>query len=76
MRNMTVSEVLIAFVPMWHAIRVMHFPETDEDEYAEVLYEGGANFDDIPDEVERRIVSFITAIDSVLCIAVYKEDEQ
>ena len=74
MRNMTVSEVLVAFVPRWHAIRVMHFPETDES--AEVLYEGGANFDDIPDEVERRIVSSIIAIDSVLCIAVYKEDEQ
>ena len=24
MRNMTVSEVLVAFVPRWHAIRVMH----------------------------------------------------
>ena len=76
MNNMTVSEVLVAFVPMGHAIRVMHFPETDEDEYAEVLYEGGAYLDDIPDAVERRIVSSIIAIDSVLCIAVYKEDEQ
>lgn len=74
MRNMTVREVLVAFVPREYAIRVMHFPETDE--YAEVLYEGGANFDYIPDEVERRIVSSIIAIDSVLCIAVYKEDAQ
>lgn len=74
MNNMTVREFLKSFVSRWHAIRVMHFPETDE--YAEVLYEGGANFDDIPDEVERRIVSSIIAIDSVLCIAVYKEDEQ
>lgn len=74
MNNMTVHEFLNAFVSRRHAIRVMHFPETDE--CAEVLYEGGANFDDIPNEVERRIVSSIIAIDSVLCIAVYKEDEQ
>lgn len=71
---MTVREFIDAFVSRRHAIRVMHFPKTDE--LAEVLYEGGANFDDIPDEVERRIVSSIIAIDSVLCIAVYKEDEQ
>lgn len=74
MNNMTVHEFINAFVSRWHAIRVMHFPETDD--FAEVLYEGGANIDDIPDEVERRIVSSIVAIDSVLCIAVYKEDEQ
>ena len=74
MRNMTVSEVLGAFVPRGCAIRVMHFPETDE--YAEVLYEGGAYFEYIPDEVERRIVSSIIATDNVLCIAVYKEDER
>lgn len=74
MKNISVHEFLNAFVSRWSAIRVMHFPETDE--YAEVLYEGGANFDDIPDEVERRIVSSIIAIDSVLCIAVYKEDVQ
>ena len=74
MRNMTVSEVLVAFVPRWHAIRVMHFPETDT--YAEVLYEGAANCDDIPDDVGKRIVSSVFALDCVLCIDVYKEDEQ
>lgn len=74
MKKMSVHEFLNAFVSRWHAIRVMHFPETDE--FAEVLYEGGANFDEIPDEVEKRIVSSIIAIDSVLCIAVYKEDVQ
>lgn len=74
MRNMTVSQVLVAFVSSRHAIRVMHFPETDE--VAEVLYEGIAKLSEIPDEVGKRIVSSIIAIDSVLCIAVYKEEGQ
>ena len=72
MNNMTVSEVLDAFVPRWHIIRVMHFPETET--YAEVLYEGVAHCEDIPDDVGKRIVSSVFALDRVLCIHVYKEE--
>lgn len=74
MNNMTVREVIGTFVPRWHAIRVMHFPETET--YAEVLYEGTANCDEIPDDVGKRIVSSVFALDRVLCIDVYKEDVQ
>lgn len=74
MNNMTVQEFIKTFVSRWAAIRVMHFPETDE--YAEVVYEGSANSVDIPDDVNRRIVSSVIAADYVLCLAVYKEDEQ
>lgn len=71
---MTVKEFINFFVARWTSIRVMHFPETDAS--AEVLYEGGANSDDIPDDVERRIVSSVIAIDCILCITCLGEDER
>lgn len=74
MINMTVLEFLNAFVSRYAAIRVMHFPQTDAS--AEVLYEGFADCSNIPDDVKRRVVSSVIAIDFDLCIAVYKEDEQ
>lgn len=74
MKNMTVREFIDAFVAWWSAIRVMHFPETGA--HTEVLFEGAADSEYIPDDVGKRIVSRIIAIDCVLCIVVYKEDEQ
>lgn len=71
---MTVQEFIKTYVSRWADIRVIHFPETDES--AEVVYEGRANSVDIPDDVNRRIVSSVIAVDYVLCLAVYKEDEQ
>jgi hypothetical protein len=52
----------------------MYFPETDT--ASEVLYDGIAKLDKIPDDVGRRIVSSIVAVTNDLYIAVYKEDEQ
>lgn len=74
MNNMTVREFLTAFVSRYATIRVMHFPETDT--ASEVLYDGIAKLDEIPDDVGRRIVSSIVAVSNDLYIAVYKEDEQ
>ena len=72
MNNMTVSEFLNSFVSRCSTIRVLHFPETDT--AAEVLYEGIVGYEEIPDDVGRRIVSSIVAVSNDLYIAVYKED--
>lgn len=74
MNNMTVIEFINSFVSRFATIKVLHFPETDT--VAEVLYDGNANLDKIPDDVGRRIVSCIVAISNDLYIAVYKEDVQ
>lgn len=74
MNNMTVSEFLKSFVSRFATIRVLHFPETDT--AAELLYDGIANLDEIPDDVGMRIVSSIVAVSYDLYIAVYKEDAQ
>ena len=74
MNNMTVREFLKSFVSMYATIRVLYFPETDT--ASEVLYDGIAKLDEIPDDVGRRIVSSIVAVAYDLYIAVYKEDEQ
>ena len=74
MNNMTVHEFLKSFVSRYATIRVMHFPKTDT--AAEVLYEGLAKQEEIPDDVGRRIVSSIVAVSNDLYIVVYKEDEQ
>ena len=74
MNNMTVREFLKSFVSRYATIRVLYFPETDT--ASEVLYEGIAKLDEIPDDVGRRIVSSIVAISNDLYIMVYKEDEQ
>lgn len=74
MNNMTVREFLTAFVSRCSTIRVMYFPETDTS--AEVLYEGFARHEEIPDDVGRRIVSSIVSVSNDLYIVVYKEDEQ
>ena len=74
MNNMTVREFLKSFVSRFATIRVLHFPETDT--AADVLYEGNAKLDEIPDDVGRRIVSSIVAVSNDLHIVVYKEDEQ
>lgn len=74
MKNMTVHEFLNAFVSRYATIRIMYFPETDT--ASEVLYDGIAKLDKIPDDVGRRIVSSIVAVTNDLYIAVYKEDEQ
>jgi len=72
MKNITVREFLNAFVSRFATIKVTHFPETDT--ASEVLYDGNANLDEIPDDVGRRIVSSIVAVSNDLYIAVYKED--
>lgn len=69
MNNMTVREFLKSFVSRYATIRVLHFPETDTD--AEVLYEGIARYDEIPDDASRRIVASIVAVSNDLYIAVY-----
>ena len=74
MNNMTVSEFINSFVSRFATIRVLHFPETDT--AAEVLYDGIAKLDDVPNDVGRRIVSSIVAVSNDLYIAVYKEDAQ
>lgn len=74
MNNMTVREFLKSFVSWHEAIRVLYFSETDTT--SEVLYDGIAKLDEIPDDVGRRIVSSIVAISNDLYIAVYKEDVQ
>ena len=74
MKKMTVREFLKSFVSRYATIRVLYFPETDT--ASEVLYDGTANLDKIPDDVGRRIVSSIVAVTNDLYIAVYKEDEQ
>lgn len=74
MNNMTVREFLKSFVSRYATIRVLHFPETDT--AADVLYDGIARLDEIPDDVGRRIVSSIVAVSNDLYIAVYKEDVQ
>lgn len=74
MNNMTVREFLKSFVSRYATIRVLYFPETDT--ASEVLYDGNANLDKIPDDVGRRIVSSIVAVSNDLYILVYKEDEQ
>ena len=71
---MTVREFLISFVSRFSTIRVLYFPETDT--ASEVLYDGNANLEEIPDDVGRRIVSSIVAVSYDLYIVVYKEDEQ
>lgn len=71
---MTVREFIKAFVSRFATIRVLHFPETDT--AVEVLYDGSANLEQIPDDVGRRVVSCIVAISNDLYIAVYKEDVQ
>lgn len=71
---MTVREFLKSFVSRCSTIRVLHFPETDT--ASEVLYDGIARLDKIPDDVGRRIVSSIVTISNDLYILVYKEDEQ
>lgn len=69
MNNMTVREFLNAFVSRYATIRVMHFPETDT--ASEVIYDGIAKLEQIPDDVGRRIVSSIIAVSNDLYIAVY-----
>lgn len=69
MNNMTVHEFLNSFVSRFATIRVLHFPETDT--AAEVLYDGFAKLEEIPDDVGKRIVSSIGALSSDLYIAVY-----
>ena len=69
MNNMTVREFLKSFVSRYATIRVYHFPETDT--AAEVLYDGTAKLEEIPDDVGRRIVSCIVAASNDLYIAVY-----
>lgn len=79
MNNMTVREFLKSYVSRYAAIRIMHyFQETDgpSEVLSEVLYEGSAKLDKIPDDVGRRIVSSIVAATNVLYIAVYKEDDK
>ena len=74
MNNMTVNDFINSFVSRFATIKVLHFPETDT--ALEVLYDGNANLDEIPDDVGKRIVSCIVAISNDLYIAVYKEDVQ
>ena len=74
MKNMSVREFLKSFVSMYATIRVLYFPETGT--ASEVLYDGIAKIDEIPDDVGRRIVSSIVAVSYDLYIAVYNEDVQ
>lgn len=74
MNNMTVREFLNAFVSRHATIRVLYFSQTDTT--SEVLYDGIAKLEEIPDDVGRRIVSSIVSVSNDLYIAVYKEDEQ
>ena len=74
MKKMTVREFLNSFVSRFATIKVVYFPETDT--ASEVLYDGIANLEKIPDDVGRRIVSTIVPVSYDLYIAVYKEDEQ
>lgn len=74
MNNISLREFLKSFVSRRATIKVLHFPETDT--ASEVLYDGDANLDEIPDDVGRRIVSSIVAVSNDLYIAVYKEDAQ
>ena len=74
MENMSVHEFLKSFVSRFATIKVMHFPETDT--AVEVLYDGIAKLDEVPDDVGGRIVSSIVAVSNDLYIVVYKEDEQ
>lgn len=74
MNNMTVREFLDSFVSRYATIIVLHFPETDT--ASEVLYDGIAKLEEIPDDVGNRIVSSIVALSNVLYIAVYDEDVQ
>ena len=69
MNNMTVREFLKSFVPRYATIRVLHFPETDT--AADVLYDGLAKLEEIPDDVGGRIVSSIVPLSNDLYIAVY-----
>ena len=71
---MSVHEFLNSFVARLATIKVLHFPETDT--ATEVLYDGIAKLEEIPDDVGRRIVSSIVAVSNDLYILVYKEDEQ
>ena len=74
MNNMTVSEFINSFLSRFATIRVLHYPDIAID--AEVLYDGFANLDEVPNDVGRRIVSSIVAVSSDLYIVVYQEDEQ
>lgn len=69
MNNMTVSEFINSFVSRFATIRVLHFPETDT--AAEVLYDGIAKLDEVPNDVRVRIVSSILPVSNALYIAVY-----
>ena len=68
---MTVREFLKSFVSRYATIRVLYFPETGTE--SEVLYDGNARLDEIPDDVGRRIVSSIVAVSNDLYIVVYQE---
>jgi hypothetical protein len=74
MKKMSVHEFLNSFVSRHASIRVLYFPETDT--ASEVLYDGIAKLEEIPDDVGRRIVSSIVAVSNDIYIVVYKEDEQ
>lgn len=74
MKKMSVYEFLNSFVSRYATIRVLYFPETDT--ASELLYDGFAKLEEIPDYVGWRIVSSIVAVSNDLYIAVYKEDKQ
>ena len=74
MKNMSVREFLKSFVSRYMTIKVLYFPQPDA--VPDVLYDGIAKLEEIPDDVGRRIVSSIVAVSNDLYIAVYKEDEQ
>lgn len=69
MKKMSVRDFLNSFVSRYATIRVLHFPETDT--AAEVLYDGIAKLDEVPNDVGGRIVSSIVAVSNDLYIAVY-----
>lgn len=69
MKNMTVREFLKSFVSRYATIRVLYFPETDA--ASEVLYDGIAKLEEIPDDVGRRIVSSIFAVSNDLYIFIH-----
>lgn len=74
MKKMSVHEFLKSFVSRYATIRVLYFSQTDTT--SEVLYDGIAKLEEIPDDVGSRIVSSIVSVSNDLYIAVYKEDEQ
>ena len=74
MKKMSVHEFLNSFVSRFATIKVVYFPEIDT--ASEVLYDGIAKLEEIPDDVGSRIVSSIVSVSNDLYIAVYKEDEQ